>query len=280
MDIKDKLLEKIENEHVTPIAQWRFLARGYGLWALSGVLLIFGSLGVASILYILTKNDWDIYSEIHESKLTHIITTLPYLWLALFALMLVLLYVDLKHTKHGYKYNALSLVLGTFAASVLIGGGLHAAGFGEGLDELIREKTPRQAHMFNPRLKGLTDPEHGVIMGRIIQIDTISSTTTHILIKNPLLEDTWIVIATEHTTLPEQGIHLLDHIRALGESAQGGPALGGEEGEEYDENDDVKFFLADIILPFNKIHKEFRKQGGPPPGFRPHKPKPAKSLPN
>ena len=259
MDLKQKTLEKIQEEHITPIPQWQFLLRGYGLWFITGVLVILGSLGVASILYILTKNDWDIYSEIHESKLTHIISTLPYLWLVLFAIMLILLYVDLKHTKHGYKYSGITIVLATFAISVLAGTGLHVAGFGEELDEIIRERTPRHAHIFNPRLKRLSNPEDGVIMGRITQINTISSTTTHILIKNPLLDDDWIVIATETTTLPEQGIQVKDHIRALGESAQGGPAWGGE-----DEGDEIEYFMADIILPFNKIHKEFKKRGGPP----------------
>lgn len=252
MDLRQKTLEKIQEKHVTPIPQWQFLLRGYGLWVVSGILVILGSLGVASILYIITKNDWDIYSEIHESKLTHIISTLPYLWLALFAIMLVLLYIDLKHTKHGYKYSGITIVLATFAASVVIGTGLHAAGLGQRLDTAIRETAPRQAHFFNPRLRGLSSPEDGVIMGRISEIDTISSTTIHILIKNPLLEDRWIVIVTEETVLPERGIHIRDHIRALGDEIEA-------------EDDEHEFFLANIILPFNEIKEDFRKRGGPPP---------------
>jgi hypothetical protein len=266
MDIKKTLLEKIETEHVTPISQWKFLVRGYGLWVVSGILLIFGSLGVASVLYIITKNDWDIYSEIHESRLTHIICTLPFLWLALFGIMIVLLYIDLKHTKHGYKYNAIALVLATFAASVCIGGCLHAAGFGEELDELIREKAPRQAHIFNPRMKGLSHPEKGVLMGRVTIIEP-STTTIKIYIENPLLKGTWIVITEESTLLPPQGIKINDRIRVLGEEIE-------EEGEHEEE-----YFLAHVILPFNKIDKGFRKGGDPPLPRYPNNPKP-KNLPN
>ncbi len=260
MDIKKTLLEKIETEHVTPISQWKFLVRGYGLWAISGVLLIFGSLGVASVLYILTKNDWDIYSEIHESKLTHIITTLPFLWLALFVLMLALLYIDVKHTKHGYKYNALSLVLATFAASVFIGGGLHAAGFGEELDELIREKAPRQAHMFNPRIKGLSDPEHGVIMGKITEINQQTSSTTYLIVENPLLEDEWLILVQEDTHVPPRGVAVRQRIRALGEVVE----LDDDDEHEEEYADAEHIFEAHTILPFNTLDREFRERRKPP----------------
>lgn len=269
MDITQKTLEKIQEEHVTPIPQWQFLVRGYGLWIISAILVIFGSLGVASMLYIVTKNDWDIYSEIHESKLTHIIATLPYLWLAIFIAMLVFLYIDLRNTKHGYKYSGLTLILSTVVLSVMIGTGLHAVGIGQMLDQAIREAAPRQAFMFNPRLRGLSQPEHGVIMGIVTQIDPISSTTTHILIKNPLLEDRWVVIVAEDTILPPQGIHLRDHIRALGEQIEN---IGQDEA----------LFLANVILPFNELKEEFRPQGGPPPELkqRLHARIEAQKLPN
>lgn len=252
MDIKNKLLEKIENNEVTPIPTWQFLIRGYGLWVLSGLLLIFGSLSVASVLYILTKNDWDIYLELHESKLMHILITLPYLWLALFLIMLALLYLDIKHTKHGYRYSTLTLLLGTVGLSVVCGGLLHLTGFGQRLDTVLREAVPTQAYLFNPRLRGLSHPEHGVLTGRITAIEHTSSTTLRVLLDNPLLEDTWIIIVQENTALPPQGIRVRDHIRVLGEEIE------QREAEEHT-------FLAHMILPFNTLDKTMRGQRRMPP---------------
>ncbi|EKD67735.1 MAG: hypothetical protein ACD_48C00242G0001, partial [uncultured bacterium] len=77
MAIKQKILDTIKNEHITPIPAWKFFMGTYGLWILSGVLLILGSFGVASIVFLFTKNDWDIYTELSESKFTHIVSTLP-----------------------------------------------------------------------------------------------------------------------------------------------------------------------------------------------------------
>jgi hypothetical protein len=252
MDIQKTLLEKIENNQVTPIPTWRFLIRGYGLWVLSGFLLIFGSFSVASVLYILTKNDWDIYLELHESKLMHILITLPYLWLALFLITLGLLYLDIKHTKHGYRYNALTLILGTVGLSVVCGGLLHLTGFGQRVDALLRDTVPAQAHLFNPRLRGLSQPGHGVLTGRIATIEQTSSTTLRVRLDNPLLKETWFIIVQESTVLPPKGIRVRDHIRVL-----------GEEVEQRDTAEHT--FVAHMILPFNTLDKTMRGQRRMPP---------------
>lgn len=255
------LLEKIENNEVTPIPAWQFLIRGYGLWVLSGLLLMFGSLSVASVLYILTKNDWDIYLELHESKLMHILLTLPYLWLLLFIAMLWLLYLDIKHTKHGYRYSALTLVLGTVGLSIVCGGLLHLTGFGQRIDALVREKAPAQAYLFNPRLRGLSRPDHGIITGRVTRIEQTSTSSMRISVDNPLLQSTWLILVQEDTKIPPQGIRIADHIRALGEEI------------EQDEKS-VHIFRAQLILPFNTIDKTMKGQHRklippPPPQVRP-----------
>ncbi len=240
MDIKNKLLKKIETEHVTPIAQWQFLVRGYGLWVLSAALLILGSLGVATLLYILTKNDWDIYSELYESKFTHILSSLPYLWLFLFIFMVLLLYLDVKHTKHGYRYGSLMLILTSMIVSIALGTGLHAIGFGKHVDDLIEKTIPQHAHIFNPRLDKLSHPEKGVVMGRVKIIEP-STTTTKIYIENPRLEGTWLLIVHTTTTLPPNGIHINDRIRALGETTA-----------------ETRTFQARLILPYNTMDHDWR----------------------
>jgi len=258
MDIQKTLLEKIENNEVTPIPAWQFLIRGYGLWVLSGLLLIFGSLSVASILYILTKNDWDIYLELHTSKFMHILLTLPYVWLTLFLVMLGLLYLDIKHTKRGYRYSALTLLLGTIGLSIVCGGLLHLTGFGQRVDTLLRDTVPAQAHFFNPRLRGLSQPGHGVLTGRISAIEQTSSTTLRVLLDNPLLKETWFIIVQEDTVLPPQGIRVRDHIRVL-----------GEEMEQRDTEEHI--FVAHMVLPFNTLDKTMKGQRRmlPPPQKQP-----------
>ncbi|PIR75957.1 MAG: hypothetical protein CO030_01010 [Candidatus Magasanikbacteria bacterium CG_4_9_14_0_2_um_filter_42_11] len=240
MDIKQKILDTIEEKQITPIPAWKFLFRTYGLWILSGFLLVLGSFGVASMVFLFTKNDWDIYNELNESKITHLFSTLPYLWIAIFLLMLVLLYIDIRHTKRGYKYTSLPLVFAALGTSILLGLGLHFIGVGQKIDTLITKTHPGQAHIFNPRLKALSHPEKGILTGRVIIIEATSSSTTRVYVENPLLEGRWIVIVEPTTILPPTGIHLQDRIRALGKETE------DVETEEHE-------FLAHVILPFNTM---------------------------
>ncbi|OIO19820.1 MAG: hypothetical protein CO029_03540 [Candidatus Magasanikbacteria bacterium CG_4_9_14_0_2_um_filter_41_10] len=257
MNIKQKILDTIKEKQLTPIPAWKFLTRTYGLWVLSSLLLILGSVGVATMVFIFTKNDWDIYNELHESKMIHIVSTLPYLWLAIFLLMLVLLYIDIRHTKRGYKYTSLPLFFAALGTSILLGFCLHVIGVGQKIDTLITQGVPGQAHIFNPRLKGLSHPEKGILTGRVAIIESMSSTTTRVYIENPLLEGTWIVIVKPTTILPPTGIHLQDRIRALGEEM---------EDNEIEEHQ----FFAQVILPFNTLSidprwKKHNKQSSIPP---------------
>ena len=256
MDIKQKILDTIKNEHITPIPAWKFFMGTYGLWILSGVLLILGSFGVASIVFLFTKNDWDIYTELSESKFTHIVSTLPYLWFAIFVIMLILLYVDIRHTKRGYSYTSLPLFFAAFGASILLGFGLHVIGVGQKIDTIITKTDPHYAHMFNPRLRALSQPEKGILMGKVTNIETISSTTTRMYVENPLLEGTWVVIVQPTTILPPSGIQIQDRIRVL-----------GEEIKDVDTAEHQ--FFAHIILPFDTLGIEpgwkRRNMQTPPP---------------
>jgi len=149
--------------------------------------------------------------------------------------MLVLLYIDIRHTKRGYKYTSLPLICAAFGASILLGLGLHFLGAGQKIDTFIMNADPDHAPIFNPRLKSLSRPEKGILTGKIAVIEVSSPTTTRVYVENPLLEGRWVLIVNDETVLPRTGIHLEDRIRALGEQIE------------------AQQFIAHVILPFNKM---------------------------
>jgi len=169
-DISKKTLEKIKKEQVHPKPHWYFLTRDYFFWIMFAITTLLGGVAFGMILFITTNLDWDIYQYLGLSLPGAVVTSLPYLWIALLFLFLFITYYNFIHTRRGYRYRFVVIFLISLLISILLGFGFFHYGWTETVEKQLRARIPGYQHLVYTGENQWMQPEKGLLSGVVIEI--------------------------------------------------------------------------------------------------------------
>jgi hypothetical protein len=175
-DLSKGILEKIKKEGIKPKSKWHFMLQDYVVWFVFALSIILGSLAFSIMLHFWGINDWDAYYRINNNLLEFALTTMPYFWLAGFVVFLVLGYHYLKHTKSGYRYEFVKIVALNLSLTFICGCILYSFGAGKQFENEFAKHAPFYKDMRDQQQNVWLRPENGVIVGRVIRIETDGDT--------------------------------------------------------------------------------------------------------
>ena len=170
-DLRKKILEKIEKRHLKPKPKWNFVMKNYMVWAIATVSIFIGSLASAVMIFMIRNNDWELLPYISGSKLGYLLASLPYFWLLSIIVLVAVAFYNLKHTKKGYRYPVMIVIIVTVGSSVLLGGVFHAVGWGQAIDNELSENVSLYRDHLDPRRRMWSQAEGGFLAGTIIVLD-------------------------------------------------------------------------------------------------------------
>ena len=178
------VLQKLKHDSVIPTPAWHFVVRDCGTVALFVLSVLLGAVAVAVSLFVFSYQRYALFEASHETWVSLLIETLPFLWIGALAVCLLLAARHQRHFRCGYRYS-LSVLLGSSAVvSVLLGVLLHQANVGFMVDNILGEKMP----MYGSQAKlehGLWQkPEEGRLVG--MQVYTTLATTSTIIFEDSM----------------------------------------------------------------------------------------------
>jgi len=188
----NRLVDRIKQKKISPYPRWRFLLKDYTVWSAGALALICGSLAVTVMIYLLRYNNWEIRENTHKSLGEFILLTLPYFWLIFLGLFIFILYLNIKHTKKGYRYPVWLIALAAISTSVFIGSLLSFTNLGERIDNIFGAKAPFYDQIINRQLRFWSQPEEGRLTG-LVQV--VSSTGSFLIIDRQ--GRSWEIISPE-----------------------------------------------------------------------------------
>lgn len=170
-NISNEVLKKIKDSNIKPKPRWYFLTKNYFIWSIFGISIILGSFAFSMVLFIIKQLDWDIYQYIGDSFLKTVFISLPYLWLIFLILFTGVAYYNFIHTKRGYRFKFISILLISLTVSIILGTGLYFNGFSERLENVFSEKTPYYNRLVYTYKKQWMQPKRGLLAGTIIETE-------------------------------------------------------------------------------------------------------------
>ncbi len=186
MSLQDKLLEKIKN--IKPRSKSYFIIKNILYWLFFVVFVIVGAVSTSIIIFIAKHNDWDIHRYANDSMLSFFFLTIPYIWVFVLLVFVVLAYYNLKRTKRAYKYKLYSIVLSSIFLSIVLGFILYNIGFAKTIQTSLVKNISSYNKMFCERASLWHRPERGVIVGQIKEINN-----NEFILQDPYMEN-WTVI--------------------------------------------------------------------------------------
>ncbi len=169
-NISNQVLKQIKENKIKPKPRWYFLTKSYFIWSIFGISIILGSLAFSMVLFIIKQLDWDIYHYIGDSFLKTVFISLPYLWLIFLILFIGIAYYNFIHTKRGYRFKFISIILISLIISVTLGTILYSNGLSENLENIFSEKIPYYHRLVYTCEKQWMQPERGLLAGIITEV--------------------------------------------------------------------------------------------------------------
>lgn len=171
----DKILEKIEHQHIEPTPKWYFQFKNFGFWCLFTCSILIGSMSFSIILYSIQQTDFVLISHFSHSSWESILVLLPYFWLILLLVFSILAFFSFKNFKKAYKYSLVSILTLSVFLSILLG----TLSFISGSASFLERKFADQVEIYNSieekKLQHWMQPENGFLAGTIVdaKLDTL-----------------------------------------------------------------------------------------------------------
>ena len=187
-EFDSKILDTIKSKKLKPKAKWTFLLKNYVIWIFGILSLLFGSIAMAVVIYLINNNDWDLYSEFSGSLLGFIFLTMPYFWLIFLGIFIFVIGYNIKHTKKGYKISLPILLFLSIFVSAIFGVIFFNVGLGQAIDDVLGEQVSFYGTVINPRARLWYNPREGHLMGVITE-----RTTNQQFKLQDIRKNTWLI---------------------------------------------------------------------------------------
>jgi len=195
--LKTALFERIKHDNVCPRSRWFFHSRECVMWFLWFLSVVVGALAIAVTLFVVRYQQYALYEATHNSPLIFTVEALPYVWIAVFALMVYVAMYNLRHTKHGYRYPLWTILASSVVVSFAGGSALHMVDLGYSVDRTLGQHMGFYTSQDKYQKKLWQNPREGRLLG--VQVYTTLSPTTTIIFRDST-GTSWIMDVSE---LPE-----------------------------------------------------------------------------
>jgi hypothetical protein len=165
---KLNIVERISQLGISPKPRWHFMLKDGVLWFLAVLATALGGLAVATSIFILTDHDWDVFRYLDRSFLMHVLVSLPYLWVVLLFLLLLLARFNFSQTRHGYRRETWQVVMASVLGSLALGLMLVAFGFDSSIHNLLLKQMPLYGRLVYNKDDIWIFPDKGLLNGFIL----------------------------------------------------------------------------------------------------------------
>ncbi len=140
-DFSEKLEKEIETRGLIPRPRWHFLLKRSVFYSFAVASILIGAIAFSVADYVFFDNEGISATVLLESPLEGIIQSIPFIWLFFFFLFCLVTYVGLRHTRTGYKYRTIGIILSVLIVTIGLGLILNVFDFGQGVHYYLLNHT-------------------------------------------------------------------------------------------------------------------------------------------
>ena len=229
MNLSENILKKIKKSGIKPRPRWQFVLFHALLWSVFVFSILLGGIAFAVIIRFVFGTEWDVaFRILPRGRFSEFLMILPYIWISALTLVLFLSRLIFLHTKNGYRFRPVYVVLVSLFISLLLGIGLYFNDTPARVEEVMRSHIPPYNALQNRRDRIFHKPEDGVVVGRIIEVKSDS-----LFLLNAMTGETWTV-SLQSSALPLKGGVLSPNLMVM--------VIGDKTGEDTFEAEEIRLW--------------------------------------
>lgn len=221
----DQLEQQLAARDVHPRPRWYFGVVTIIIWLIALAAVLLAALAAAVVVFMLVTHDWDVVMRGGHRPIVEALFSLPYLWLLLCAAALLGVYLLVRLTGRGYRYESARLGMTVTAIALATGAAVYAFGVGSTVHMALLRRVPPYGMLVHTKEDVWCHPDQGLLAGEVI--DPVASSTRPDEVR-PILfslrdEDgrVWQVVVASTThwdRLPPYQLSLGDRVKLVGTS--------------------------------------------------------------
>ena len=167
IQLSDKIQERIDAAGITPLPRWRFVLLRAAFWALAALSVAVGSFAVATAMYL--------FLDFHRHGLwlpydtSEVFTMVPFVWLCILGLFVVITERSIKHTRQGYRFRLSTILAASILMSVILGSVLNSMGLGKITHEFFNNVPLYNKATYDSK-DAWNRPAIGRLAGRVVSV--------------------------------------------------------------------------------------------------------------
>lgn len=165
-----RVFARITEEHLTPRPRWEFVFENYFFWGLGAFAVLLGASAFSAIIFEVANVDWRLSGVTHSDFVSFFFDAAPILWVIVFALFLLIGYLNVRRTNHGYRYPLKVIALGAILTSLTLGSAMFASGFGGAVENITGDQIPFHRSIQNRVHSWWFAPEKGLLGGEVLSV--------------------------------------------------------------------------------------------------------------
>ena len=170
MENSENFIRRIREENIKPIPRWRFTARNSMIWVLVFLSVIVGAISFSVILFVIQQIEFNLIAHMTHSRLEMWLGLLPFLWIILLIVFILISIFGIKKTRKGYKFRVSRIVGANIIFSILLGTMLFLGGGARWLENAFEVNMSFYEGINDKKIKMWSKPEQGYLAGTIEQV--------------------------------------------------------------------------------------------------------------
>ncbi|MHB1770122.1 MAG: ABC-2 family transporter permease [Minisyncoccota bacterium] len=165
-----RVLDRISGEHLVPRPRWEFVFKNYFFWVFGAFAIVLSALAFSATLFDVQNVDWRLSAATHANFLSFFLEAAPFLWVGALIVFMLVSYINVRRTVHGYRYPLAVIALGAVLASLVLGSALFVTGLGGEIEEAIGDHPPFYRPILVEERSWWLAPQKGLLGGRVISL--------------------------------------------------------------------------------------------------------------
>lgn len=170
MESSEHFIHRIKAENIKPIPKWRFRAKNGMLWSLVLLSIVIGAISFSIILFVIQQIEFNLISHMSHSRLEMWLALLPFLWIIMLIVFIMVSIFGLKKTRKGYKFPVSRVVGGNVIFSILLGTILFLGGGAGWLENTFEAQMDFYQGVEEMKEKIWSVPNEGYLSGTITEL--------------------------------------------------------------------------------------------------------------
>lgn len=170
--LSKSVLTEIKKAHLKPTPKWQFVVWRVLFWVLFIASVFLGSLAFGVIIHEVLGMEWSFVGYVGKNRAVGFLLVLPYIWLAMMAVMIFFAHKAFAKTSKGYRHKPLHVIGLVLVLSFVLGGVAHQVRMSQGFEDLVYANVGPYADWQEFRGEMWVNPEGGILVGQISEVDS------------------------------------------------------------------------------------------------------------